>query len=55
MAELYHVLATLVLRFDMDLYQTTLEDIATYRGYGPGFLKKNNKGLNVVVPRDLSS
>ncbi|KAJ5345239.1 hypothetical protein N7452_003243 [Penicillium brevicompactum] len=55
LADLYLLLATLVLRFDMDLYQTTLEDMSTYREYGHGFPRKENQGLRVVVTRDLSS
>ncbi|KAJ5671164.1 hypothetical protein N7507_000291 [Penicillium longicatenatum] len=55
LAELYLIVATLVRRFDMDLYETTLEDIATYRDYQVGFPKEKNPGLRAIVTRDLSA
>ncbi|KAJ5784893.1 uncharacterized protein N7503_010105 [Penicillium pulvis] len=54
-AELYLIVATLVRRFDMDLYKTTFEDIETYRDYQVGFPKEKSPGLRAIITQDLCS
>ena len=45
-AELYHTIARIVLTFEMDLYDTTLEDVGIYPARFVGH-PKNTKGQAV--------
>jgi hypothetical protein len=49
------VLAALVRRFEFELFETELEDIAHHRQYGVGSPRKNNPGLRVKVAKVLQA
>lgn len=54
-AELYITLATITRRFDMENYETAVEDVAIARDYFVGVPKLNSLGIRAVVTDVLVS
>ena len=50
-AELYLTLAAVVPRFDLEMFETTAEDIVMDRDFFVGVPKLDSKGVRVVVKK----
>ena len=48
-AELYITIANFVRRFDMDLYETTIENIRSVREYGLGYPKDGSFSVRAKI------
>lgn len=48
-AELYITLATITRRFDMENYETTVDDVAIARDYFVGVPKLDSLGIRAIV------
>lgn len=48
-AELYLIIATFVRRFDMEIYETTVENIRTAREFGVAYPKDGNFSVRAII------
>lgn len=53
-AELFLVIATMIRRFDFELYQTSKKDIDFVRDFGTPYPDEGNFGIKAIVTRVLS-
>ena len=48
-AELYLAVGTIISRFELENYETTIDDVAIHRDFFVGVPKEGSKGIRAIV------